>query len=240
MAVSFSRFAGSVSKSIRMAYCSLALSVRFVLPHDLSHHQEHSPPLSATRLRQSPMPCLYRFFRSNLSSSTNTNNPTSFNWSDDDDEDDGEHGGVSRKTKTEAANTSKPLPPPYDPFSKKPVIEEPKDPSNLQEIFHKMRTDGLTNNAIKMFDALSKDGLTHEALELFAVIKDKGTMPDVVAHTAVIEAYVNAGGHPRTPSAPSTECFPPVSHPMLILTLSSLRASRGTLSSQRLKSTCCR
>lgn len=45
-----------------------------------------------------------------------------------------------------------------------------------------------------MFDGLSKDGLTHEALELFSVIKDKGTMPDVVAHTAVIKAYVDAGG----------------------------------------------
>lgn len=56
-----------------------------------------------------------------------------------------------------------------------------------------MRTDGLIDNAVKMFDGLSKDGLTHEALELFRVIKDKGTMPDVVAHTAVIEAYADAG-----------------------------------------------
>lgn len=85
------------------------------------------------------------------------------------------------------------LPPPYDPFSKKPVIEEPEDPKNLQEVFHKICTDGLMNSAVKMFDGLSKDGLTHEALELFSQIKDKGQMPDVVAHTAVIEAYVNAG-----------------------------------------------
>lgn len=49
------------------------------------------------------------------------------------------------------------------------------------------------NSAVKMFDGLSKDGLTHEALELFSQMKDKGQMPDVVAHTAVIEAYVNAG-----------------------------------------------
>lgn len=49
------------------------------------------------------------------------------------------------------------------------------------------------NSAVKMFDGLSKDGLTHEALELFSQIKDKGQMPDVVAHTAVVEAYVNAG-----------------------------------------------
>lgn len=85
------------------------------------------------------------------------------------------------------------LPPPYDPFNKKPVIEEPEDPKNLQEVFHKIRNDGLINNAVKMFDGLSKDGLTHEALELFSQIKDKGQMPDVVAHTAVIEAYANAG-----------------------------------------------
>ncbi|KAK9084486.1 hypothetical protein Scep_030957 [Stephania cephalantha] len=89
------------------------------------------------------------------------------------------------------------LPPPYDPFSKKPVIEEPKDPKNLQEIFHKMRTEGLINNAIKMFDALSKDGLAHEAMELFAQMKDKREMPGVVGHTAVIEAYANAGGHSK-------------------------------------------
>ncbi|KAF2300321.1 hypothetical protein GH714_011943 [Hevea brasiliensis] len=56
-----------------------------------------------------------------------------------------------------------------------------------------MRSEGLINNAVKMFDALSKDGLTHEALELFSQIKDKGHMPDVVAHTAVVEAYANAG-----------------------------------------------
>lgn len=44
-----------------------------------------------------------------------------------------------------------------------------------------------------MFDALSKQGLTHEALELFGQIKDNGQMPDVVAHTAILEAYANAG-----------------------------------------------
>lgn len=85
------------------------------------------------------------------------------------------------------------LPPPYDPFSKKPAIEEPKDPKDLQEVFHKMRTEGLINNAVKMFDGLSKDGLTHEAMELFSQMNDKGNMPEVIAHTAVVEAYANAG-----------------------------------------------
>lgn len=89
-------------------------------------------------------------------------------------------------------NNKPKLAPPYDPFNKKPAIEEPGDPKNLQQIFHNMRAQGLTNNAIKMFDALSKDGLTHEALQLFAQIKDNSHMPDVIAHTAVIEAYANA------------------------------------------------
>ncbi|XP_050379401.1 pentatricopeptide repeat-containing protein At4g38150-like [Argentina anserina] len=90
--------------------------------------------------------------------------------------------------------SSSPLPPPYDPFNKNPPFSD--DPTDLQEVFHKMRSDGLQTNAVKMFDALSRDGLTHEALQLFAHIKDKGQMPDVVAHTAVIEAYA-AAGKPR-------------------------------------------
>lgn len=109
------------------------------------------------------------------------NTKVNFSLSDDDDD----NVSVNKIDKSK-------LPPPYDPF-KKVVDEEPTDPRNLQEIFHKMRTEGLTNNAVKMFDALSKDGLTHEALQLFAQIKDKGHMPDVVAHTAVIEAYASAG-----------------------------------------------
>lgn len=96
------------------------------------------------------------------------------------------------KSSTKQIDKSK-LPPPYDPFNKKPVIEEAEDPTNLQEVFQTIRSDGLINNAVKMFDGLSKDGLTHEALELFSQIKDKNQMPDVVAHTAVIEAYANAG-----------------------------------------------
>jgi hypothetical protein len=77
--------------------------------------------------------------------------------------------------------TNKPeRPPPCHPFSKKPVVVEPSDPTNLQEIFHRMRTEGLTNHTINMFDGLSKDRLTHEVLALFAIIKDSGTMPDII------------------------------------------------------------
>lgn len=118
------------------------------------------------------------------------NTLVNFSLSDSDDSD-SDDGPVTAPA-TKEIDKSK-LPPPYDPFNKKPVIEEPDDPKNLQEVFHKIRSDGLMNNAVKMFDALSKDGLTHEALELFAEIKDKGNMPEVIAHTAVIEAYANAG-----------------------------------------------
>ncbi|KAJ9178315.1 hypothetical protein P3X46_010209 [Hevea brasiliensis] len=88
---------------------------------------------------------------------------------------------------------------PAIPSTKKPVIGEPDDPKDLQFILHKMLSEGLINNAIKMFDALSKVGLTHEALELFSQIKDKSHMPDVAAHTAVIEVYANAGRSKEAP-----------------------------------------
>ncbi|KAK4789179.1 hypothetical protein SAY86_020498 [Trapa natans] len=120
------------------------------------------------------------------------NTKVNFSLSDSDSESEDD----SNEKAKEVSKAAK-LPPPYDPFNKKPVIEEPEDPKNLQEIFHKMRTEGLTNHAVKMFDALSKDGRTHEALELFAQIKDRGQMPDVIAHTAVIEAYANAGGQSK-------------------------------------------
>lgn len=132
-------------------------------------------------------PISFSSFRLFSSSEPNTKRNTLVNFSlPSDDEDDAAAAA--------AKSIDKPnLPPPYDPFNKKPAIEDPEDPTDLQEVFHKMRTDGLQNNAVKMFDALSMDGLTHEALELFAQIKDKGHMPDVVAHTAVIEAYAAAG-----------------------------------------------
>jgi pentatricopeptide repeat protein len=124
------------------------------------------------------------------STTNNKNIDTKINFSpSDSDSDSDDENTITTKP------TEKKLPPPYDPFSKKPAIEEePKDPKDLQQIFHKMRSgDGLLNHAVKMFDALSKQGLTHEALELFGQIKDKGQMPDVVAHTAIVEAYANAG-----------------------------------------------
>ncbi|XP_022156341.1 pentatricopeptide repeat-containing protein At4g38150-like [Momordica charantia] len=132
-----------------------------------------------------------RLYASSSSEANKINTKVNFSisHSDEDDDDDDDHHHQVGAVELDKSK----LPPPYDPFSKKPVVEEPEDPKNLQEIFHKMRTDGLQNSAVKMFDALSKDGRTHEALQLFSIIKEKGHMPDVVAHTAVIEAYVNAG-----------------------------------------------
>lgn len=136
------------------------------------------------------------------SQSNNTNSPAAFDYSSEEEE--ASNNKIKMKTKELSMDKSK-LPPPYDPFNNNMkkrkenhhhlhTIEEEEDhPKDLQVIFHKMRTEGLVPNAIKMFDALSKDGLTHEALELFSLIKDKGSMPDVVAHTAVVEAYANAG-----------------------------------------------
>ncbi|KAG9460044.1 hypothetical protein H6P81_004552 [Aristolochia fimbriata] len=155
--------------------------------------------------KQSPAakvrPVSSSFSNTRFASTSNTNSPVSFNFSDSEEEevdgDEGEYGSSQKKKNNKTRNNKEidksKLPPPYDPFRKKPVIEEPKNPKNLQEVFHNMRGDGLMTNAVKMFDALSKDGLTHEALELFSQIKDKGQMPDVIAHTAVIEAYANAG-----------------------------------------------
>ncbi|KAL8205955.1 hypothetical protein R6Q57_009506 [Mikania cordata] len=146
----------------------------------LRHHQ---PPLFA-HLR--PPPRLYSCSTTSSEHSTSPKRNTKVNFSPSSDSESDDHPQPT------TVNKRKP-PPPYNPFNKTPSITEPDDPTNLQEVFHKIRTDGLHSSAVKMFDALSKDGLTHEALELFSQIKDKGHMPDVVAHTAVIEAYAAAG-----------------------------------------------
>ncbi|KAJ6756936.1 MITOCHONDRIAL GROUP I INTRON SPLICING FACTOR CCM1 [Salix koriyanagi] len=135
-----------------------------------------------------------RLFCSNKTIKRNTNVNFSLSDSDSDSEDVATEN--NDREKKEWA-----IPPPYNPFNKQqPVVfEDPEDPKDLQHIFHRMRSEGgLLNNAAKMFDALSKDGLTHEALQLFSQIKDEGHMPDVVAYTAVMEAYFNAGtGHSK-------------------------------------------
>ncbi|CAK8572617.1 unnamed protein product [Lathyrus sativus] len=155
-----------------------------------------STPISTNPSHSPNFNSIQRHF---TSSKKNIDTKLNFSLSDSDSDDE---STTLTKTTTPTIDKSRKLPPPYDPFSKKPAIEEPKDPKDLQEIFHKMRSgDGLLNHAVKMFDALSKQGLTHEALELFGQIKDKGQMPDVVAHTAIIEAYANAGQPKETHKA---------------------------------------
>lgn len=179
--------ANRITRALLVACTTIASSPSSFSPNPsfLNHHFR-CKPLTIFYINA----CNNRLFAYSSSSEANKIN-TKVNFSiphsDEDEEDDFRVGSVEEVGKT------KNLPPPYDPFSKKPVVEEAEDPKNLQEIFHKMRTDGFLNNAVKMFDEMSKDGLTHEALQLFSEIKDKGHMPDVVAHTAVIEAYVNAG-----------------------------------------------
>ncbi|CAL5208746.1 unnamed protein product [Lathyrus oleraceus] len=159
--------------------------------------------LSSTPISTNPSrsPNFYAIQRHFTSSNKNIDTKLNFSLSDSDSDSNSDDENTTL-TKPTTTYQSRKLPPPYDPFSKKPAIEEPKDPKDLQEIFHKMRSgDGLMNHAVKMFDALSKQGLTHEALELFGQIKDKGQMPDVVAHTAIIEAYANAGQPKETHKA---------------------------------------
>ncbi|MED6171816.1 hypothetical protein PIB30_044299 [Stylosanthes scabra] len=154
------------------------------------------PPISVFCSRSHQHPKSYNFhfttrpFTSKKPNTTKTDTKLNFSLSDSDSDED----SVVAATEENKNSIKGKLPPPYDPFSKKLPIEEPEDPKDLQGIFHNMRSgDGLMNHAVKMFDALSKEGLTHVALELFAEIKDKGHVPDVVAHTAIVEAYANAG-----------------------------------------------
>ncbi|KAK6143808.1 hypothetical protein DH2020_024156 [Rehmannia glutinosa] len=167
-----------------------------------SRHFFHSPtvlppcssPFSAAKISKTPNPIFFltrTYCAPPETPPPKKRNPKLVNFSlPSDSESDSDT--TTPKSATREIDKSK-LPPPYNPFSKKPAIEEPDDPKNLQEVFAKIRNDGLMNSAVKMFDGLSQDGLTHEALELFSQIKDKGQMPDVVAHTAVMEAYVDAG-----------------------------------------------
>ncbi|CAH1444145.1 unnamed protein product [Lactuca virosa] len=158
--------------------------------------RHHLPPLTVPIPPTPPNESFFfRLFNSTTTTSSQQtttpkrNTKVNFSLSDSESDDDSQ----SPPTPAVKEIDKRKLPPPYDPFKKTPVIQEPDDPTNLQEVFHKIRTDGLNDSAVKMFDGLSNDGLTHEALELFSQIKDKGQMPDVVAHTAVIEAYAAAG-----------------------------------------------
>ncbi|XP_060167452.1 pentatricopeptide repeat-containing protein At4g38150-like [Lycium barbarum] len=185
-----------------MAGIIIARFARLVSPYALRFHHSYQTQIPNTVSSFSPLSTIRPFSTTTTTPETpisNTPTPppqkrnTLVNFSLSDSEDSDSEATTKEVAKPQIDKSK--LPPPYDPFNKKPVIDEPQDPTNLQEVFQKIRSDGLINNAVKMFDGLSKDGLTHEALELFSQIKDKNQMPDVVAHTAVIEAYANARQH---------------------------------------------
>ncbi|CAI0626696.1 unnamed protein product [Linum tenue] len=176
---------------------SIAVPSRFIHSPVFPPWSAHPPPPTITQhfIRAFGSDCCGgHHSKTTVNTKVNFSPPGSDSDSDSDEAADHQKKNYTSPSNRGEIDKSK-LPPPYDPFNKRPAaVEDPEDPKDLQKIFHKMRSeDGLFNNAVKMFDELSKDGLTHEALELFSQIKDKGQMPDVVAHTAVIEAYANAG-----------------------------------------------
>ncbi|XP_074313157.1 uncharacterized protein LOC141648405 [Silene latifolia] len=73
-----------------------------------------------------------------------------------------------------------------------PEEEKMEVPEEANEIFNKMRKNGLIPNAVAMLDGLCKDGLVHEAMKLFGVMREKGSMPEVVVYTAVVEGFCKA------------------------------------------------
>lgn len=177
----------SVSSSFYIRNLLFPSSYRFSTAPSSPRVENHQTIYNLLTLGRRP-------FSSNTTSSTNRSSKLVNFSPSGSDSDDAEGNDNKPSPRSKELDKSK-LPPPYDPFNKKAAaLEEPDDPKNLPEVFHKMSSEeGLFNHAVKMLDALSKDGLTHEALELFSQIKDKGHMPDVVSHTAVLEAYANAG-----------------------------------------------
>ena len=76
------------------------------------------------------------------------------------------------------------------PGTDRSVPETP--PEDADEIFKKMKENGLIPNAVAMLDGLCKDGLTQEAMKLFGLMREKGTIPEVVIYTAVVEGFCKA------------------------------------------------
>ncbi|KAL9233502.1 hypothetical protein vseg_008491 [Gypsophila vaccaria] len=73
-----------------------------------------------------------------------------------------------------------------------PVEEKVEATQDADEIFSKMKKNGLISNAVAMLDGLCHDGLVHEAMKLFGVMRERGTMPEVVVYTAVVEGFCQA------------------------------------------------
>ncbi|KAE8677864.1 Pentatricopeptide repeat-containing protein [Hibiscus syriacus] len=70
--------------------------------------------------------------------------------------------------------------------------EKVTPPQDADEIFKKMKENGLIPNAVAMLDGLCKDGLIQEAMKLFRLMREKGTIPEVVVYTAVVDGFCKA------------------------------------------------
>ncbi|KAG0461676.1 hypothetical protein HPP92_021653 [Vanilla planifolia] len=140
--------------------------------------------------------------------------PPPSNWrsDDDDDDDDGSSDSASRKTKTEAANTSVLLP---DTLSQNCTRKPAKTLQNLQKFF-KMYPTAPPTRAYWRCSMLPSDLPHHEWVLEFHVITDKASMPDV-AHTAVIEACQPTLRSPDDAIRHfNLNAFLPVSHPAIL------------------------
>lgn len=78
-------------------------------------------------------------------------------------------------------------------------LEQP--PEDLREVLGMVCTEeALISSTMKMVEGLLRDGFVNVGLEIGAKIEETNEVPRVVADTAVIEHYVNAGGN-RTKDA---------------------------------------
>lgn len=104
-------------------------------------------------------------------------------------------GSSGQHRKMDEANqnnldSTKPISLETPPEAKPISLETP--PEDADEIFKKMKENGLISNAVAMLDGLCKDGLVQEAMKLFGSMREKRTMPEVVIYTAVVEGFCKA------------------------------------------------
>lgn len=91
--------------------------------------------------------------------------------------------------------TDQGLPPKEEKTDASAAEVSPQPLQDPDELFKKMKENGLIPNAVAMLDGLCKDGLVQEALKLFGYMREKGSLPEVVIYTAVIQAFCEAYKH---------------------------------------------
>ncbi|KAE8695558.1 Pentatricopeptide repeat-containing protein [Hibiscus syriacus] len=89
-------------------------------------------------------------------------------------------------------NKREKLPSDSEAINRKEHEEKVSPPQDADEIFKKMKENGLISNAVAMLDGLCKDGLIQEAMKLFGLMREKGTIPEVVIYTAVVDGFCKA------------------------------------------------